>query len=108
LVVLVGWVFFRIEDFNQATFYIKQMFLFRFEHSLERFDTEFIFTMAIGFLFAFIRLSKAGKWLEKKAFFSALTLRGHILYLLLSIIFLLICTGYITASGFNPFIYFRF
>lgn len=108
IIVLTGWVFFRIEDFNQAIFYIKQMFLFRFENSLSRFDTEFVFFLIAGFLFAFITLTKPGRWLEDKVFYSELKLKGHILYFLISVLLLLICTGYITASGFNPFIYFRF
>jgi alginate O-acetyltransferase complex protein AlgI len=108
LVVLVGWVFFRVEDFSQAIFYIKQMFSFRFDSSFSRFDTEFVFTLITGFLFAFITLSKTGRWLEEKVFYSALKLKEHILYFLISVLLLLICTGYITASEFNPFIYFRF
>ena len=108
IVVLVGWVFFRIEDFNQAIFYIKKMFGFQFSNSLETFNFEFIFTMVVGFIFSFITLSAAGKWLEKKIYYTKLKLRGHISFLLFSIFFLIICTAYITATGFNPFIYFRF
>ena len=108
LVVLVGWVFFRIEDFNQAMFYIKQMFTFRFASTYYRFDAEFVFTLAIGFLFAFITLTKPGSWLEKRVFFSELKPGGHVLFFLISTLLVLICTGFITASGFNPFIYFRF
>jgi len=108
IIVLVGWVFFRIEDFNQAIFYIKQMFLFRFENSLSRFDSEFTFILIVGFPFAFITLTKPGRWLEKKVFYSELNLNSQILYFLISVLFLMICTGYVTATGFNPFIYFRF
>ncbi len=108
IVVLVGWVFFRIEDFNQAVFYIKKMFEFQFSKTLLTFNSEFYFTLGLGFIFSFITLLNSGKRLENIVFFSELKLKGHILFLLLSILFLLVCTSYITATGFNPFIYFRF
>ncbi|MBT6764116.1 MAG: MBOAT family protein, partial [Prolixibacteraceae bacterium] len=108
IIVLVGWVFFRIENFNQAIFYIKKMFSFQFEKTTHIFDTEFLFMLIIGFIFSFITLLKFGRWFEKRTFYSELKLKGHLLYILLSILFLLICSGYITATGFNPFIYFRF
>ena len=108
IVVLIGWVFFRVEDFNQAIFYIKKMFSFQFENSPKLFNLEFYFTLILGLIFSFITLNVGGKWLEKKIFYSELKLKGHILYITLSILFLIICTAYITATGFNPFIYFRF
>lgn len=108
IIVLVGWVFFRIEDFNEAIFYIGKMFSFQFTKPLNLFDTEFIVTLFIGFVFAFLTLVKQGKWLEQKIFYSDLKLKGHVFYLFVSIFFLILCTAYITASGFNPFIYFRF
>lgn len=108
IIVLVGWVFFRIEDFNQAIVYIQKMFSFEFSQNSGVFDSQFIFILITGFIFAFITLSKSGKWLEQKIYYSELKLKGHILFILISIIFLLICTSFITASGFNPFIYFRF
>lgn len=108
IIVLVGWVFFRIEDFNQAIFYIRKMFSFQFTKALNLFDTEFKITLLIGFVFAFFTLAKQGKWLEQKIFYPDLKLKGHVFYLFISVFFLILCTAYITASGFNPFIYFRF
>jgi alginate O-acetyltransferase complex protein AlgI len=106
--VLTGWVFFRIEDFNEAIFYIGKMFSFDFANPVNNFDTQFYFTISIGFVFAFITLFKSGRHLEKLAFYKELNLSGHAIFILLSILFLMICTAFITASGFNPFIYFRF
>lgn len=108
IVVLVGWVFFRIENFQQALFYIKKMFTFSFNLPAGFFSTEFLTTLAFGFLFAFITLFRFGRQFENQAFYASLKSREHVLYTTLSILFLIICTGYITASGFNPFIYFRF
>lgn len=108
LIVLVGWVFFRIENFNQAIFYINKMFSFQFSDAIKNFSPEFNFTLILGFVFSFLTLLKVGKWLEKKAFYTELKMKEHILFIVVSVLFLLVCTGYITASGFNPFIYFRF
>ncbi len=108
VVVLVGWVFFRIEDFSIAIQYIGKMFSFDFAQKTQAFDKEFYTTLIIGFVFAFVTLLKQGKKLEQKVYSPQLNARGHFLFLITSIFFLLICTAYITASGFNPFIYFRF
>jgi len=108
VVVLVGWVFFRIENLEEALFYIKKMFSFNFNIPDGFFSTEFLTTLAIGFLFAFIALFRFGQRIEKQAFYTSLKPREHVIYAVVSILFLIICTGYITASGFNPFIYFRF
>jgi alginate O-acetyltransferase complex protein AlgI len=108
IIVLVGWVFFRIENFNQALFYIKKMFSFDFTNSFQSFSKEFNVTLIIGFIFSFIVLFKVGKWLENKVFYANLDTKNHILYFTISVLFLIICSGYITSSGFNPFIYFRF
>ncbi len=107
-VVLVGWVFFRIEDFTTATQYIGKMFSFQFSNTPQFFDKEFLTTLTIGFIFAFITLLKPGKKLEQKIYSPQLNTGGHFLFLITSVLFLIICTAYITASGFNPFIYFRF
>lgn len=108
VLALIGWVFFRVEDFNQAIYYLKRMFDFNFSSSLSFFNNEFKVTLIIAFVFAFITLLKNGQWLEQKIFFSDLKLKGHILFIFFSLLLLLICTAYITAAGFNPFIYFRF
>ncbi len=108
VVVLVGWVFFRIENFSQAFFYIKKMFSLDYANSFQSFPKEFNVTLIIGFVFSFIVLFKFGKWLETKTFYAKLDSKKHILYFTLSILFLIICSSYITSSGFNPFIYFRF
>lgn len=108
VVVLVGWVFFRVENFQQAMFYIKKMFSFHFNIPDGFLSVEFYTTLFIGFLFAFIALFRLGQRIEKQAFYSSLKPREHIIYAVVSVLFLIICTGYITASGFNPFIYFRF
>jgi alginate O-acetyltransferase complex protein AlgI len=108
IVVLVGWVFFRIEDFTTATQYIGKMFSFHFSNIPQFFDKEFLTTLIIGFIFAFITLLKPGKIWEQKIYSPQLTNGGHFLFLITSVLLLIICTAYITASGFNPFIYFRF
>jgi hypothetical protein len=84
------------------------MFSFDFNLPDGLFSTEFITTLVIGFLFAFITLSGFGQRFQKQAFYSMLKPREHLIYAVVSLLFLIICTGYITALGFNPFIYFRF
>ncbi|NOY94817.1 MAG: MBOAT family protein [Chlorobi bacterium] len=108
IVVLVGWVFFRIENITDAFFYLKKMFSFDFSNTLSVFDNEFYVTLILGFIFSFITLTNFGRKLESRVYTSNLKVPGHSIYLVLSLLLLLLCSAYITTTGFNPFIYFRF
>ncbi len=109
ILVVIGWVFFRIEQFDQAIQVIKQMFNFG-NFSLEyetilSFNLVFIF----AFLFSFIHLSKYGKTLCNWVFFNrSIELKWYIIMLPTSFILLCLSIARISAQGFNPFIYFRF
>ncbi len=108
LIVLIGWVFFRVENFSSAIFYLKKMFSFSILEIPNRFDNDFIVILIIGCLFSFLTLTKPGKKLERLTFYSQFSNSTHVLVFLLAIILFVICSAYLTASDFNPFIYFRF
>ncbi len=108
LIVLIGWVLFRIEDFGISLFYLKKMFCFSYSKLSISFDSEFWTILILAFIFSFITVSSLGKKLEKKIFYSNFSTIGHISMFLISCLFIFICFAYITSFGFNPFIYFRF
>lgn len=107
-IVIIGWVFFRIEEFKDAIYILKIMFV-KTEainlYSLDRFvNTEVILTIILGILFSGIIQGLFPKFksrlynMDKIGFIEA-TVLGILLFLSIMTV----------ASGtYNPFIYFRF
>jgi alginate O-acetyltransferase complex protein AlgI len=109
LVVMIGWVFFSIESFGDAINYIKILFSFNFKSNLEEINIEFYTTLFFAVLFSFIGLSKLGMKLQTTIYkeFNYSILQALIV-LFVGVLLYGISASYITATGFNPFIYFRF
>lgn len=108
LIVLIGWVFFRVETFSEATRYIKAMFSNFYTEELIEIPSNFYFFLVIGLLFSFITLFKFGEKWEEFFYYKTYKLKEHISLSIMSLGFLILSLSYIFASGFNPFIYFRF
>lgn len=108
LVVVIGWVFFRAEDFTESIVYLKGMFSFDSIHLSEPLSSEFITILILAVIFSFSGAFKIGQNVQKALFAEKEKTTVHLLSFGLAVIFLLVCSSYITASGFNPFIYFRF
>jgi len=108
LVVLVGWVFFRTENFQDAMKYFKGMINTIPSETAIEMPYNFIFFLFIGLIFAFLTVFKFGKKIETFFYYHVYSLEQHISLSLLSLVLLILSLSYIFASGFNPFIYFRF
>ncbi|MCD4746527.1 MAG: hypothetical protein K8R58_09520 [Bacteroidales bacterium] len=108
IIILVGWVFFRVENLPGSFSYISKMFTFDFKETIYSLNSEFISILIIGAFFSFIVAFKLGVWLQEKIYYTNYNLKGIISMSILSVILLFICISFITTSGFNPFIYFRF
>ena len=106
--VLVSWVFFRAETLPGAIAYLKAMFDPGHSGYGMHFDTKFYTIMVVAIFFSFWGgIKKIEKWQEKLFGEEQKTAR-IVLMSVFSILFFIICLSAITASGFNPFIYFRF
>ena len=111
LVVMIGWVFFRIETFDSAIAFISKMFSIDNGSHAVAFVTEkgFYFYVVLAVICSSIGLFKPGKWLEQKLYFSeTLSLRKMGFGIAISLVLFVLSLSFITSSGFNPFIYFRF
>jgi alginate O-acetyltransferase complex protein AlgI len=108
LIVVVGWVFFRVEKLSDAFRYIKRMFAFDFTNDAIMVGNEFytIFFIAVFFSF-FVYWTKLQK-IQDTVFAFHSSIKLHIVFSAFSVLLLIFSISYITASGFNPFIYFRF
>ena len=106
-VVTTAFVLFRADDVQQGMHIIGQMYSgFHFEEQitalfLQQLDPLFLCVFAAGVIFS----QPVKVWLENKV-----GERGWVRYLTLglSLLLLLVCICNLSASTFNPFIYFRF
>jgi alginate O-acetyltransferase complex protein AlgI len=108
IVVVIGWVFFRLESFEDACIYIERLFVMK-GGSLQLVEIESLIFLIIAFIFSFLTLSKFGRRLES-IFYNPISsnfLRNSWL-MIISVVLFLISVASISSIGFNPFIYFRF
>lgn len=112
LLVMIGWVFFRADNFAYSIAYIKTMFgfngeLYNNESTLVLLDNGWILLLAILLsmpLFPYLQ-EKTAEWSEKyNGFRWGREFFGSMYYVGL----LLVVTMYLVNSTYNPFIYFRF
>ena len=107
LLVVIGWVFFRIDDFSKA---------FAFTRKLFSFDPGTSFSTAPGFwvyftiavIFAFFVYTAKGQKIQDSVYVGSYSPKMHYLAVSVTVVLLLLSISSITAFGFNPFIYFRF
>lgn len=107
IIVIVGWVFFRVEKVTDAFLYLEKMFIFKFKNTLS-IDIEFYTYLIIAFFFAFFVYFKKGQSIHDSFYINDFSLKKHLSIFSISIILLILCISSITSFGFNPFIYFRF
>jgi alginate O-acetyltransferase complex protein AlgI len=107
LIVVIGWVFFRIENFNDAILFIKTMFSFKSGESID-FEFHYFFYLVIAICFSFFTLSKFGLSLQEKIYLEFYSLKRHYFMICISFLLMIISIALITSTDFNPFIYFRF
>jgi alginate O-acetyltransferase complex protein AlgI len=107
LIVVIGWVFFRIEKFSDALHYLKKMFSFNFSSHLSLDFKTYIY-FGIATFFAFFTINKFGEKIQRQVYFGEYTTIRHISFFIICIFLFIFSAGTITGSDFNPFIYFRF
>ncbi|HTA27553.1 MAG TPA: MBOAT family O-acyltransferase [Bacteroidia bacterium] len=108
LIVAIGWVFFRVEKFHDAISYIKRMFAFDGKTYTLDIGSQFYTLFIIAAFFAFFSYLKWTTKLQDAVFNGAYSNTRHTVAAALSLILFVLSIGNIAATGFNPFIYFRF
>lgn len=106
-VVVIGWVFFRIEKISDAFIFLERMFAFDFRNMLT-FSTEFYAFLTISVFFSFFTFFKKGELIQQSVYFNEYHNKLHFAMSAICVLLLTFSISSITASGFNPFIYFRF
>jgi alginate O-acetyltransferase complex protein AlgI len=107
--VIIGWVFFRVESITNGYHYVKSMFGMSAGTVSLLPEFEWKLTFVIAAIFSFFVIVRRGQQLQDKIYgIPTLSGRGHIVMTVCSMLLFALSLSYITGSGFNPFIYFRF
>ncbi len=108
VIVMIGWVYFRVEHFADASLFISRMFSLNNFTAFE-ISNEKIFYLSIAAFFALFTTFNVGKKLENYFYFSTDENRSSVpLMMSISLALLILSVSSIASIGFNPFIYFRF
>ena len=105
-VVTIGWIFFRNDLFGDAVFYIGK--LFDFHHTAANLTAEFTTMLCLAILFSFLTLSKFGQKAQDLCYATERPEWQHYITFVCAMILMVASAAYLSASGFNPFIYFKF
>lgn len=108
VIVLLGWVLFRMNTFSEAIGVYKKLF------SFDTLDPLFIknsviTTFIIAALFSFFVLLPKGKQIQNFIFQNnQIGIKTQTIHLVITIVLLLLSMIYLAPGGMNPFIYYRF
>ena len=107
-VVVIGWVFFRIENITTAFEYLGVLFN-PTNFVAKYYDNSFLFFLMIAIVISFSTLLPIGKRIEKWIYeVQVFNNSAFVLRFAIGVCLFLISSFFVTASDFNPFIYFRF
>lgn len=111
LVVLIGWVYFRIENFSDATMYIKRMFEFGYSGGeatlFDYLNQEKIIVLLLAVILSTPCIKNVYLRLMPRINGSIKTIAYYAISVVLLGVFLY-CILFINSGSYNPFIYFRF
>ena len=107
-IVLNGWVFFRVEKFSDALLFLKKMYAFNSVGVSSVFTVEVSFYFIVATIFAFFAANTKGVSIQNLVFYDKYTHRRLLVITSVGFVLLIVSIASITASDFNPFIYFRF
>lgn len=113
LVVMFAWVLFRADTLSYALAYWKAMFNFNISPSqmglfMNYADKELCLSLVIGILGALGFFNIFNKVITKYSTSKAFTLTFNTLTVIFYATILIVCSMYLIAGTYNPFIYYRF
>jgi alginate O-acetyltransferase complex protein AlgI len=108
IISMLGWVIFRIEDFNSALDYYSILFTGSWDFSQIAISSQHATVLSFAILFSFITLFKFGSRFEFHSLSESSSIKQNTLKFVTTICLLAVSLAWLTTSSFNPFIYFRF
>ncbi len=108
IIVVTGWVFFRIENLGDAIHIIGKMFAFDFFDGPFAANNDFLFMLSLAFVLSFLALvPKLYQW-QSALYSEPRAPQSSWIMVGLAIALYYVSLSFIAALDFNPFIYFRF
>lgn len=107
LIVMHGWVLFRIEDLSIASEYLQKLWDFS-GLSVGNYQPQLITTLVIASVFTFIALVPQLQCGVRLYSTSSFSFTSHVFLLIGASLFYLLSLSFVLSSGFDPFIYYRF
>ena len=107
-IVVIGWVFFRIETLEGAITCIGRLFAFNAGKLNIPFTPELIFYFSIAALFSFMGLTGWGQKLTTGFYHTTYSGKAAVVWGTACLSLLILDISILASKGFNPFIYFRF
>ena len=108
VVLLVGWVIFRIEDLPTCGLFIKRLFSFDLGGFALTEHPQYYVTLLVALAFAFLTLFPFGRKLERWVFYTNYGNLQHVVVWLVACLLFVFCLMALSTTDFSPFIYFRF
>lgn len=108
LIVVLGWVVFRIEETEKIGLFYTALFDFSGTYPIQVFNMKFVVIGLIGLIFSFITLTKLGEKWRVHFYASIYSNKSLVTYFTLATVLFILSSGYLATGAFNPFIYFRF
>ncbi|MHC1708606.1 MAG: MBOAT family protein [Bacteroidales bacterium] len=105
---VMGWVIFRSKDVSSGLAYIREMWSFQLNIPEFLITPKFITMLLLAVLFSFPAIIPSVEKWQMRMFSPNHKNTHHLLMTLAAVILFIISISAITASGFSPFIYFRF
>lgn len=107
IIVMIGWIFFRVEHFTDALNFIAHLFSFS-GTNIVSVDRELISIMILALLFSIFVYFEKGEKIQQAVYFNTYSLNKHFIMFFAAGLLFVLSLASITSTGFNPFIYFRF
>lgn len=108
IIVLLGWVVFRIEDTSDAVSFYQALFQFDGMMPIHLYRKKLVFVLCLAVFFSFITTSKLGRKWQDHFYSQDYSRKSLIVYFILSLVIFLLSVASLSTGSFNPFIYFRF
>ena len=107
-IVVIGWVFFRVDNFDDAILFIGK--LFHYNNPVPGFNItgSFYFALVLALLFSFAGIYAQVQSMQMSIYTQLGSSKRWLSLSVVSVFLLVISIAEITSSSFNPFIYFRF
>lgn len=109
IAVVIGWVLFRSESMDQAIQVYNHMFIDFNITSIEfNLSKKVIIVLSVALVISFITLIKPMVKVQNFLLYEDYSTTKNVVLSGISLLMILLCIGEISATDFNPFIYFRF